>query len=165
MDARLAIASKRDERKYADRPVPEDLVERILDAGRVSGSSNNRQRWRYVVVASRERREALAEAVYAPRNVRTAGLVVALLGGGFDLGRTAQNMMLAAWNEGVLSCPNGIPDQPGAQRALGLGRDEEIGIVLSFGYPTGERDPARHPPEWWSARANRKPLPELVTRV
>ena len=165
MDARLAIASKRDERNYADRPVPEDLVERILDAGRLSGSASNRQRWRYLVVESSEVKEALAEAVYAPRNVRTAGLVVAIVGGGFDLGRTAQNMMLAAWSEGVLSCPNGIPDQSAVQRVLGLSRDEEVGIVLSFGYPVGPRSPGSHPPEWWSERANRKPLSELMARI
>ena len=165
MDARLAIASKRDERNYSDRPIPDDVVERILDAGRVSGSSGNRQRWRYIVVASPERKDALADAVYAPQNVRTAGLVVAVVGGGFDLGRTAQNMMVAAWNEGVLSCPNGIPDPGAVQRVLGLGDDEQVGIVLSFGYPTGPRNPEAHPPEWWSERANRKPLSELVTRL
>jgi nitroreductase len=165
VDTRLAIASKRDERNYADRPLPGDVAERILDAGRVSGSASNRQRWRYLVVESPERKDALAEAVYAPRNVRSAGLVVAIVGGGFDLGRTAQNMMLAAWNEGVLSCPNGIPDQPAVQRVLGLGRDEEVGIVLSFGYPERPRNPEAHPPEWWSERANRKPLSELVTRI
>jgi nitroreductase len=165
VDARLAIASKRDERNYADRPVPDDVAEHILDAGRLAGSASNRQRWRYLVVESPETKEALAEAVYAPRNVRTAGLVVAIVGGGFDLGRTAQNMMVAAWNEGVLSCPNGIPDQPAVQRVLGLARDEEVGIVLSFGYPQRPRNPDAHPPEWWSERANRKPLSELVTRI
>jgi nitroreductase len=165
VDARLAIASKRDERNYADRPIPDDVVERILDAGRLAGSASNRQRWRYLVVESPERREALAEAVYAPRNVRQAALAVAIVGGGFDLGRTAQNMMLAAWNEGVLSCPNGIPDQGAAQRVLGLGGDDQIGIVLSFGYPVRPRNPEAHAPEWWSARANRKPLSELVTRI
>ena len=165
MDARLAILSKRDERNYSDRPIAAELVDRILDAGRVSGSASNRQRWRYLVVESPERKEALAAAVYAARNVRTAALVVAVVGGGFDLGRTAQNMMLAAWNEGILSCPNGIPDQGNVQRALGLAGGEEVGIVLSFGYPLRERDPEARPPEWWSRRANRKPLAEVVQRI
>jgi nitroreductase len=165
VDAWLAIASKRDERNYSDRPIPEEVVERILDAGRLAGSASNRQRWRFLVVESPERKDALADAVYAPRNVRTATLVVAILGGGFDLGRCAQNMMLAARNDGVLSCPNGIPDQGNVQRALALGGDEEVGIVLSFGYPTRPRNPEAHPPEWWSAHANRKPLSELVTRI
>ena len=48
----------------------------------------------------------LAEAVYRPENVATATLVVAIVGEArpFDVGRCAQNMMLAAWNEGVVSC-------------------------------------------------------------
>ena len=49
--------------------------------------------------------------------------------------------------------------------ALGLGADDEIAIVLTFGYPARERDPQRHTPEEWSARANRKPLDELVERI
>ncbi|MGH2960574.1 MAG: nitroreductase family protein [Solirubrobacterales bacterium] len=43
MDACLAVASTRDQRDYADRPLPEDAVRRILDAGRIAGSSKNRQ--------------------------------------------------------------------------------------------------------------------------
>lgn len=165
MDTYLAVASKRDERRYADRPVPDEVVERILDAGRVSGSAQNRQPWRFLVVESRDRRERLAEAVYAPGNVRGAALVVGVLGKGFDLGRCAQNMMLAAWNEGVVSCPNGIKDREAAALALDLSEDDELGIVLSFGYPARPRDPSTRSAEEWSGRANRRPLPELVTRL
>lgn len=43
MDTLLAIASKRDTRSYANRPVPEEVERRILDAGRLSGSARNRQ--------------------------------------------------------------------------------------------------------------------------
>ena len=38
MDAYLAVASKRDQREYAERPVPTDAVRRILDAGRIAGT-------------------------------------------------------------------------------------------------------------------------------
>ena len=55
MDAFLAIASKRDERRYADRPVADEHVERILDAGRLSGSSRNTQNWQFVVVSDQAR--------------------------------------------------------------------------------------------------------------
>jgi hypothetical protein len=48
---------------------------------------------------------------------------------------------------------------------LRLGADDEIAIVLTFGYPARERDPLRHTPEEWSARANRKPLDEVVERL
>src|SRR5213076_2378856 len=72
VDTYLAVASKRDWRSYADRPVPDDVVERILEAGRVAGSAMNRQPWSFVVVDGDERRAALAEAVYAAGNVNGA---------------------------------------------------------------------------------------------
>jgi nitroreductase len=165
VDTYLAVASRRDERRYSDRPIPDDVVARILDAGRLSGSAQNRQPWRFMVVETPERRERLAEAVYAPGNVRGAALVVAVLAKGFDLGRCAQNMLLAAWNEGVVSCPNGIKDREAAENALDLSDEDELGIVLSFGYPPRPRDPSSRPAEEWSRRANRKPLSELVTRL
>jgi nitroreductase len=159
MDPYLAIASKRDERLYTDTPIPADLRERILDAGRLSGSSKNRQRWEFVLVSG-ESRERLAEAVYAPENVRSAGLVVAIVGeaGGFDCGRCAQNMMLAAWGEGVVSCPNGVRDADAAAEICG----GEVRAILSFGYPARPRNPESQSAGEWSARANRKPLSELV---
>jgi nitroreductase len=155
----LAIASKRDERRYADRPVPEDDVLRILDAGRLSGSSRNTQNWQFVVVSDTA---ALAEAVYAPENVQTAGLVVAIVGEAFpfDVGRCAQNMMLAAWDIGVVSCPNGVKDAPRAAELVG----GEVKMILSFGYPVRELDVEGRSAEEWSAAAKRKPLDDLVIR-
>ena len=170
MDTFLAIASKRDRRRYAEQPVPPEVERRILDAGRLAGSGSNRQPWTLVVVESRDRVEALAEAVYAPGNVQGAALVVGILVTGkgpiaFDAGRAAQNMVLAAWNDGVVSCPNGIADEEGARAALEAGREEQVAIVLSFGYPQEARDPERRSAEEWSAAANRKQLEEVVRRV
>jgi nitroreductase len=166
MDTFLAIASKRDTRSYADRSIPEDVVGRILDAGRLAGSARNRQPWRFLVVESPERRGRLAEAVYAPDNVLGARLVVVIQSSSaMDIGRCMQNMMLAAWNDGVASCPNGIADAERARAALGLGEDEPVATVLTFGYPARERDPESRPAEEWLARADRKPLDELVQRL
>ena len=166
MDTFLAIASRRETRDYADRLVPDEVANRILDAGRLAGSATNRQPWRFVVVESETARRALAAAVYAPANVLGAHLVVAIVGrSGLDSGRCAQNMLLAAWNAGVGGCPNGLAEPDAARAALGLGADEQAAIVLTFGYPARERDPGRHTPEEWSARANRKLLDELVSRV
>jgi nitroreductase len=166
MDTFLAIASKRDTRSYAERPIPDEVVERILDAGRVAGSARNRQAWRFLVVDSAERRKQIAEAVYAPDNVHGARLVVAIQSSSaMDVGRCMQNMMLAAWNEGVASCPNGIADAERARAALDLGEDEPVATVLTFGYPARERDPESRTAEEWSARADRKPLDELVQRI
>ncbi len=166
MDAFLAIVSKRDTRAYASRPIPEDVVTRLLEAGRVAGSAMNRQPWTFVVVEQPELRERLADAVYVPDNVRGAALVVVLaLDGGagvFDAGRAAQNMMLAAWNEGVASCPNGMPDPALAAEALGLEESLRPQVILTFGYPAREREPGARAPEEWIAQADRKPLAEVV---
>src|SRR3954471_24574858 len=110
-------------------PIPRDVRDRILDAGRLSGSSRNRQKWEFVVVSGAAQ-ERLADAVYAPQNVRTATLVVAIVGeaGGMDVGRCAQNMMLDAWAEGVGSCPNGIRDPEAAAEICG----GEVKAVISF---------------------------------
>lgn len=161
MDVYLAIASKRDQREYADRAIPEELVRRILDAGRLSGSSQNTQRWEFVLAEYAQ--EQLAETVWEPRNVRGAKLVVAICGEakGIDVGRCAQNMMLCAWGEGVTSCPNGLRDPDGAAEICGA----PVQLVLTFGYPARPRSPESRPAEEWSARAKRKPLDELVRRV
>ena len=165
MDTWLAVASRREVREYADRELPEDVVARILDAGRLAGSAKNRQPWRFLVVDDAEARARLAEAVYEPTNVRGAKLVVAVLAkGSLDTGRAVQNMLLVAWNDGVGSCPNGLADLEAARVALGLAEDDELAIVLTFGYPARPRDPSSRAPEEWSARANRKPLDELVER-
>jgi nitroreductase len=166
MDTWLAVASRREVRRYADRDLPDEVVTRILDAGRLAGSARNRQPWRFVVVESEAARERLAAAVYEPANVAGARLVVAIVGrSGFDTGRAAQNMLLTAWNEGVGSCPNGLRQPEAAQSALGLDANEEIAIVLTFGYPAHPRDPSRRSPVEWSARADRKPLDGLVDRL
>ena len=162
MDAYLAIASKRDVRAYADTPISAEVRHRILDAGRLSGSSRNRQLWEFVVVSGAAQGR-LADAVYAPENVRSTPLVVAIVGdaGSFDAGRCAQNMMLAAWDEGVVSCPNGVRDAAAAAEICG----GEVRAILSLGYPLRPRKPASHTAEEWSSGANRKPLSELVREV
>ena len=108
--------------------------------------------------------------VFAPGNFPGARLIVAILVSGkgptsFDAGRAAQNMLLAAWDQGVGGCPNGMPDRDAAGEILGAREGESPAIVLTFGYPARKRDPSRRSPEEWSARANRRPLEELVDRI
>jgi nitroreductase len=160
VDTYLAIASRREVREYTDDPIPDEIVHRILDAGRLAGSSRNTQQWEFVVVSDKQ---ALAAAVYAPGNVLGAALVVAVAGSAFpfDKARAAQNMMLAAWNDGVGSCPNGISDAEAAERIVG----GPVGIVLTFGYPAKPRDPNSRSAEEWSAGAKRKPFDEVVRFV
>jgi nitroreductase len=121
------------------------------------------------VVESAEAKERLAELVYARSNIATCAFAVAIATQGgkypFDVGRALQNMMLVAWNEGVVSCPNGMPDPEAAARALGLEEGWLPVNVPSFGYPTREIDPESKSPETWSAEANRRPLEELLSGI
>jgi nitroreductase len=169
VDTYLAVASKRDWRSYTERPIPDEVATRILDAGRLAGSAANRQPWTFLAVEDDTRKRRVAEAVYAARNVLEASLVVAIAtpGGGraMDVGRAMQNMMLVAWNEGVVSCPNGVADAELAAAALDLEGDLQAVIVLSFGYPRRPQDPESRSAEDWSAEANRRPLEEVVRRV
>jgi nitroreductase len=167
MDTFLAIASKRDQREYADREIPEEVVRRILEAGRIAGSASNKQPWRFLALEDAELRNRVAETVYVPGNITGCELAVAIVvqgNRGFDAGRAAQNMMLAAWNDGVTSCPNGMPDAGKAGEVLGLGKDEHVINVISFGYPARQRNPKDRPVEEWLSRAKRKPFDELVER-
>ena len=168
MDAYLAVVSKRDLREYLARPLEPEVERKILEAGRVAGSAANRQAWTFIVVRDDRAVEGVAESVYEPQNVRGAALVVAIQTHGgppLDAGRAAQNMMLAAWALGVGSCPNGVNDPIGLNRALGLQDDDKVPAVLSFGYPAKKIDPGRRSPEEWIERARRKPFGEVVREV
>jgi nitroreductase len=167
MDAFLAIASRREVRELRPDPLPADAVRRILEAGRVSGSSRNHQPWRFVVVRSRELLDRLAGVVRTPGNLATAPLFVAVLvddhpRAAFDGGRAVQNMLLAAWNDGIGGCPNGFADEDAARSLLGVKAEQRLLVGLSFGNPARSRRPERRPPEEWLARAGRLPLDELV---
>jgi nitroreductase len=170
MDAYLAIVSKREVRNYSDRPVPADVQRSILEAGRLSGSSANKQQRRFVVVESDGARQRLSELVYTASNIAGCAFAVAVVVFGkgpasFDAGRAAQNMMLAAWNFGVGSSPNGMPDRAAAGQMLGLEEGEEPAIVVSFGYPARPVDPESRSSEVWIAAANRRPFDEVIQRL
>jgi nitroreductase len=167
VDAYLAVTSKREVREYVQRPLPDDAVRRILDAGRVTGSSRNRQTRRFVALRDKALIERAASGVYSPGNLLGAALVVAILTRGkgptsFDAGRAAQNMMLAAWNEGIGSSPNGIADAGALADVLEHGEDESVVILLTFGYPARPVDPERRSAQEWIERADRLPFDEVV---
>jgi nitroreductase len=167
VDAFLTVVSKREVRAYDPEPLPADAVRRILEAGRVAGSSRNRQARRFVVLRDRGLVEGAAQAVWNAPNVLGATLVVAVVVGGkgplgFDAGRAAQNMMLAAWNDGIGSCPNGVADAERMRDVVPLGPDEQVATVLSFGFPVRRADPGRRPAAEWIERADRLAFEDVV---
>jgi len=168
VEAYLSIVSRREVRDYAAGPLEPEVEHRILDAGRLAGSAKNRQPWTFVVVRDDEAVEAVAESVFEPGNIRGAAFVVAVVmrgGAGIDGGRAVQNMLLAAHALGVGSCPNGISDRVGLNRALRLDDDTSVAAVLSFGHPAKPRDPERRSADEWIASAKRKPFDEVVLEI
>jgi len=167
MDAYLAVVSKREVRSYDARPIGAEARRRIIETGRVAGSSKNRQARRFIVVTDPALLRRVAECVYAPDNVLGALLAIAVVVRGkgpttFDAGRAAQNMMIAASSDGIGSCPNGIADAAALREALGYDEDEEAATVLTFGYPATPLSAERLTPEEWIERADRKPYEEIV---
>lgn len=169
MDTYRAIVSKRDVRAFADRPVAEEVVGRILQAGRMAGSAKNAQPLRFILMRDREGREALAACGGFAMHVPAAAFAVVIVlvpepfrddggftvfRGPFDAGRAAQNMMLAAWSEGVASCPASMHDSECAGLVLGLPGGHLVANVIAFGYPS-EEAPAL-------GRRPRLPLEEIV---
>jgi len=157
LNAYACIRSKRDTRVYQTKPIPEDTLGRILQAGRMAGSAKNLQPCRFVVLAEEARRKELAACGQFATHIVTAPVAVAVVipqdGREFDAGRSAQNMMLAAWAEGLASCPVTMHDAPCARRILGLPETHRVAIVLAFGYPATDERRRSSP---------RLPLDELV---
>jgi nitroreductase len=139
MDAYQAIIGKRDRREYDGKPIPEETLRRILQAGRMAGSSSNSQPFRFVVLREQASKEKLAPAGpgTAPLVRAPLAIVVVLERGrrDFDAGRAAQNMMVAAWAEGIHSCPIGLREEAIASEALGLPETHYAVIGVAFGYP------------------------------
>lgn len=142
MDAYQSIVSKRDTRAYLDRPIEEEKLEKVLQAGRMAGSSKNTQPTRLVLLRDRKRREEVAACAKYAEHLPSAAVGIAIClpstGSDFDAGRAAQNMMLAAWSMGIASCPCSMHDQPCVKEVLGLPEDYRVVVVLALGYP----DPA-----------------------
>jgi nitroreductase len=169
-DVWSAIRTKRMVRRFEVRPLDPEHLARILDAGRHAASSKNLQRWDFVAVEHRARLGALSKCGPFADHVAGAGAAVALvtpdprLAGAstslmWDLGLAAENMMLAAWELGVGSCPATVYDQSIARDVLGFPEDRFCGYVLSFGYPADESDLTRPP-----KAGGRRTIDEVVHR-
>lgn len=168
MDTFLTIASRREVRDYRPEPIPQDNVDRIVDAGRITGSAKNKQPWRLLLIRDREMLDALAQVINRASNVEGAPLAIAVVladdGKPFDAGRAAQNMMLAAWNDGIGCCPNTVKDPERFQELTGASEGQPV-TLLTFGFPEKKITPERRPAEEWVARADRKPRVEIVREI
>lgn len=137
-DTYQAIVGLRVVRNYEDRPLSDGDLHHILEAARWTGSSKNRQGWRFIVVDGAVK-DDLCEAGSFTKPLRDAPLGIALVrtpdGNDFDIGRAAQNIMLAAAALGVASCPVTLHDQDKAHAVLSIPSDHSLRWAVALGYP------------------------------
>jgi nitroreductase len=158
METREAIRTVRVVRRFSQRLLPDDAVTAIVDAARRAGSSKNLQRWAFIVVRDRETLARLASIGPYAGHLAGASVAIAQIvprprdgtwyptrSVMWDLGRAAQNMVLAAWDLGIGSAPATVYDEPLCRAILDYPEDQYCGYVFSFGYPADPADLTRPP--------------------
>jgi nitroreductase len=114
-----AIESRRNVRAFTDRPIPAADLDRILEAGRRSPSSQNWQPWDFILVTDREQLRQLAGVWRGAAHVAGSAATIVVVGPAadnefhraqFDLGQATMAMTLAAADLGIGSCHAGVTD-------------------------------------------------------
>ena len=151
MDVYQAIQTRYSVRGYQDRPVPDDALRRVLDAGRSAPSGNNVQPWKFVVVRDADRRKAMCAAAKDQAFVAEAPVVIAVVGMApekimscqipgdpVDCAIAIDHMTLAAVAEGLGTCWIGAFDQDAARDVLGVPEPYQIIELLTLGFAAVE---------------------------
>jgi nitroreductase len=161
-----AITSRRNVRSFADRPIPAADLDRILEAGRRSPSSQNWQPWDFVLVTERSLLVELAKVWRGAGHVAHSAATIVLVGPAgdnpfrraqLDLGQATMAMMLAAADLGIGSCHAGVADLPRVRELLGIPDDRDWALLISLGYPADRPlTPIKNP--------DRRPFDDVVHR-
>jgi nitroreductase len=127
-------------RNYQDKPVPPEVVRRIIEEGRLTGSSMNRQPWHFIVVENRDTLRQLGALAKTGPYIAQAPLaiVVAIERTMFsvsDASRAIQSMILTAWSEGVGSNWVGFRGLDEVKSLLSIPDELEVLAIVPFGYP------------------------------
>jgi len=159
-----AIAARRSIRQYSDRPVEQDVLKQVLEAGRLAPSAKNIQDWRFIVVRDIETRAQLVEAAAGQAFVGRAPVVIVCCStastykmrcgqpaGTIDVAIAIDHMTLAATALGLGTCWVGAFYADCVHKLLDIPADAMVVELLTLGYPA--EDPAARP---------RLPLEELV---
>lgn len=141
-----AIRSRRNVRQYEDRPIPDEVLDRILDAGRRTPSSRNEQRWDFVVVTERGTLGRLSQVWQGAGHVARSAASIALVAPvaadthtresiQYDLGQATTNLMLMAADLGVGAGHAAVADDDLAREILGLPSDRFCAWLIALGFP------------------------------
>jgi nitroreductase len=128
-------------RSFKDIPIPEPIVREIVEAAHLTASSQNGQPWHFIVVRDKETLHKLSELARTGRYIAQAPLaiVVAMDHSRFDVSdgsRAIQDMILAAWSQGVGSNWVGFNNLPEVNSLLGIPEEVTILAIVPLGYPT-----------------------------
>jgi len=139
------LLKRRSVRTYTPEPIPDQVLARILEAGRQAPSAANRQPWRFVVVRDPSRRRALAEACNGQMWLADAGALV--VGVGLpevspkwylvDMGIAMENIVIAATSFNYGTCWIGAFNEDKVKGLLGIPAEAKVVAVVSIGVPAG----------------------------
>lgn len=163
-----AVRALRVVRGFSPEPIDPGTLEEILDAGRWTGSSKNVQGWVLVVVTGPEELRAVASAGRFTQPIVDSPVTVCLVqtesGNPFDIGRLAQNLMLAAAARGVGSCPVTLHDDARAAEVLNLPDGYECRYAVALGHADPAAEAAQRRERRARGTAGRKPPDEVIRR-
>ena len=144
-----AIKTRKSVRSYLDKPVEDEKLRSILEAGRLAPSASNRQEWRYVIVRDRETRERIAEAANWQSFVGEAPVIIVayaetdghIMSCGqpcypIDVAISLDHMTLVAAELGLGTCWIGAFNEKKVKEILGIPEHIRVVALMPLGYPS-----------------------------
>src|SRR6266436_3417390 len=127
-------------RHFKDTPIPEPIVRQIVEAGRLTASGGNSQHWHFIVVRDKETLRRLGQLASTGPYIAQAPLAIVVAMdrsplANSDGSRAIQDMILAAWSQGVGSNWVGFNNLPEVNPLLGIPQEVSVLSILPFGYP------------------------------
>jgi len=145
-------------RKYLDKPVEQEKIERCLEAARLAPSASNSQPWSFIVVDNPKLKEAVAKETFSQlisfnRFSLQAPVLIILISerSGFlnkvaeaikdkqfnliDIGITAEHLCLQATEEGLGTCILGWFNEKGVKKLLNISPSKRVELIITMGYP------------------------------
>jgi nitroreductase len=159
METYKTILTKLDIRRFSSKKIPGELILKILEAARSTGTVFNAQNWKFILVQDTNLLKQLSRDSTRGQWVEDASLAIMVLTNpsqpdhGLDAGRAVQNMQLAAWSYGVGSGLFTMMNEDAMRRGFKIPKKMHIAAVVVLGYP--ERKVS-------GKRKNRKPLSEII---
>ena len=140
-----AVQTRRSIRAYIDKPIPREVMEKILEAGRLAPSARNSEPWHFIAVTNPEKRKALSKGMYA-KFLTQAPLVIVACGDkkaspdwyAIDTSLAVENMVLVATGEGLGTCVVGSFNEKDVKAVLKIPENFEVLVMLAVGY-AGEK--------------------------